>query len=129
MKQKSIFLSWLTIMMVAMLSVGFAACDNDDDDDDSSSSTYISESQLIGTWRISASDDVVAENITFYENHQYKTDDMEGTCAWELDDNTIILDYYIRLKIKKYTKNKITADWTNLRYPNLHSDVTLTKVN
>lgn len=40
MKQKSIFLSLLAMMMVAMLSVGFVACDNDDEE----------EGDVIGTW-------------------------------------------------------------------------------
>lgn len=41
MKQKSIIWSVLAIMMVAMLSVGFAACGSDDDD---------SGSGVVGTW-------------------------------------------------------------------------------
>ena len=42
MKQKSILWSMLAVMMVAMLSVGFAACGNDDDDESGSS--------VVGTW-------------------------------------------------------------------------------
>ena len=41
MKQKSILLSMLAVIMVAMLSVGFAACGSDDDD---------SGSGVVGTW-------------------------------------------------------------------------------
>lgn len=44
MKQKSIFLSLLAIMMVAILSGGLAACDSDDDDSGSSSTG------VVGTW-------------------------------------------------------------------------------
>lgn len=39
MKQKSILWSMLATIMVAMLSIGFAACDDDDDDDG-----------IVGTW-------------------------------------------------------------------------------
>ncbi|MDE6807364.1 MAG: hypothetical protein K2I98_02755 [Prevotella sp.] len=45
MKQKSIFLSLLTMVMVAMLSAGFVACSSDDDDDDSGSNSVV-----VGTW-------------------------------------------------------------------------------
>ena len=39
MKQKSILWSMLATIMVAMLSIGFAACDDEDDDDG-----------IVGTW-------------------------------------------------------------------------------
>lgn len=43
MKQNSFLCSLLTMMMVAMLSIGFAACSDDDDDKGSGSS-------IVGTW-------------------------------------------------------------------------------
>ena len=44
MKKKSLFWSMLAIMMVTMLSVGFAACGDDDDDDDGGAAS------VVGTW-------------------------------------------------------------------------------
>lgn len=55
MKQKSILLSLLTMVMVAVMSTGFVACS--DDDDDSSSSG------VVGTW--SGSDDGDYLTLTF----------------------------------------------------------------
>ena len=43
MKKKSLFLSMLTIMMVAIMSVSFGACTDSDDDNSSGSS-------IVGTW-------------------------------------------------------------------------------
>ena len=43
MKKKSLFLSMLTIMMVAIMSVSFGACTDNDDDNNSGNS-------IVGTW-------------------------------------------------------------------------------
>lgn len=43
MKKKSLFLSMLTIMMMAIMSVSFGACSDNDDDSSSGSS-------VVGTW-------------------------------------------------------------------------------
>ncbi len=43
MKQKSILFSIFAIMMAAMLSVGFVACESDNDDSDSG---------VVGTWSV-----------------------------------------------------------------------------
>ncbi len=49
MKKKS-YLHLLAIMMVAMLSFGFASCGSDDDDDDISGGSELVE-KLQGTWQ------------------------------------------------------------------------------
>ena len=58
MKQKGILWSMLTIMMVAMLSVGFAACGGDDGDDSGNS--------VVGTW--SGKDGKHQLTLTFSNN-------------------------------------------------------------
>lgn len=58
MKKKSILWSMLAIMVVAMLSVGFAACGSDDDD---------SGSSVVGTW--SGKDGSSTITLTFNSNN------------------------------------------------------------
>lgn len=49
---KKFFLYWMTIMVVAILSIGITSCSKDDDDDGSSPSTEL-VNQLQGTWQFS----------------------------------------------------------------------------
>lgn len=62
MKQKSILLSLLTMIMVAMLSAGFVACSDEGDDDDSGSNSLV-----VGTWS-GIWDDYVHMTVTFKKN-------------------------------------------------------------
>lgn len=58
MKQKNIFLSLLAMMLVAILNVGFVACDSDDDE----------EGDVIGTWIGMIEDGQDQMAMTFREN-------------------------------------------------------------
>lgn len=66
MKQKSFFFSLLTMIMVAMLSVGFSSCGNDDDQDEEESGVNnggdnndsdIRNADVVGTWMFELYDD------------------------------------------------------------------------
>ena len=50
MKKKNCLLSLLTMIMVAMLSVGFASCGSDDDDDEITGGSELID-KLQGTWQ------------------------------------------------------------------------------
>ena len=72
MKQKSNLWSMLSVMMVAMLSIGFAACGSDDNDDEGGSSVTISEANLIGTWET-----VLSESYVIYNGQRYSAAELE----------------------------------------------------
>ena len=59
---KKNLLNWMTILMVAIVSVGFVSCGDDDDDE--------KEGAIIGTWRSDWSDEggTGYTLITFYAN-------------------------------------------------------------
>ena len=49
---KKILLNWMTIMMVAIVSIGFVSCGNDDDDGNKTNhSEEQASTSIIGTWR------------------------------------------------------------------------------
>lgn len=49
---KKLLLNWITIMVVAILSIGITSCSKDEDDDGNSSSTEL-VNKLQGTWQFS----------------------------------------------------------------------------
>lgn len=59
---KKNLLNWMTILMVAIVSVGFVSCGDDDDVDEKK----IDEVTIIGTWRCDYSDGY--ELLTFNSN-------------------------------------------------------------
>jgi len=69
--KKKYFLSMLTFLMVATLSVSFLSCGNDDDDNS------ISSVSIIGTWRIVGGDDGAQSKIG-----RIWTFNADGTCDW-----------------------------------------------
>lgn len=69
---KKYFLNYLTILMVAFVSVGFIACSSDDDDN------HKNKVSLVGTWKYSFSTGYVIKkfnaNLTGY-SQEYDTQD------------------------------------------------------
>lgn len=61
----------MTIMMVAMLSVGFTSCGSDDENSDSASTS------IVGTWKIVGGDEWAQRKIG-----QLRTFNPDGTCEW-----------------------------------------------
>lgn len=59
---KKNLLNWMTILMVAIVSVSFVSCGDDDDEDEKK----IDEVTIIGTWRCDYSDGY--ELLTFNSN-------------------------------------------------------------
>lgn len=59
---KKNLLNWMTILMVAIVSVGFVSCGDDDDEDEKK----IDEVTIIGTWRLDYSSGY--ELLTFNSN-------------------------------------------------------------
>lgn len=68
---KKVLLHLMTIMMVAMLSVGFTSCGSDDENSDSASTS------IVGTWKIVGGDEWAQRKIG-----QIWTFNADGTCDW-----------------------------------------------
>ena len=66
MKKKNCLLSLLAMIMVAMLSVGFASCGSDDDDEE------MSGSFLVGEWHECETDGTLLNDATESEVHHMK---------------------------------------------------------
>lgn len=49
---KKNLLNWMTILMVAIVSVGFVSCSNDDDDNNESRTVTNYKEAINGTWRV-----------------------------------------------------------------------------
>lgn len=53
---KKNLLNWMTILMAAIVSVGFVSCGDDDDDNNSKQVKEETTTSIIGTWRNSWGD-------------------------------------------------------------------------
>ena len=80
---KKYFWSLLTLMMVAMLSVGFVSCGDDDDEDNAS---------IVGTW--------VGYSNGEYVTYQYNSD---GTGTITVNDVSIRFTYSYNTETKRLT--------------------------
>lgn len=96
MKQKSILWSMLVMMMVAMLSVGFAACGDDDDDDPSVVGTWSGrdgKDQLTLTFSSNGTGTYIARYNDSYSGMETET----GSFTYTMEGSSkgiIILKYY-----------------------------------
>lgn len=63
---KKYLLNWMTILMVAVVSVGFVSCGDDDDDDKKETSS------IVGTWVYFEQDDDYSEMYTFKSDGTFK---------------------------------------------------------
>ena len=80
---KKNLLNWMTILMVAIVSVGFVSCDDDDDDD--------SKASIIGTWRYDYSDGY--DLLTFNSNGKGTYSEYYYEGKKELLDEVEAFDY------------------------------------
>ena len=76
---KKILLNWMTIMMFAIVSIGFVSCGNDDDDDKKGGTV-----SLVGTWSLNFGPDDYCL-LTFYQNGTVKYQEYDHG-QWEEDD-------------------------------------------
>lgn len=94
--------SILTIMMIAMLNVGFASCGHDDDDD-KPNNTVVEEDDanpLVGSWIYQ--DEEMQTLFVFYSNGKFKVQEhsyidnynalFEGTYVYDEDDELLVLN-------------------------------------
>lgn len=138
---KKYFWRVMTLMMVAMLSVGFASCGSDDDDDDNGGggASGITESRIVGLWEVTAEEAYVTvggqrtqvpvnymlnDRIELKADHtcavydylspgNYEQDDTNRT--WSLSGNTITMNINGH-KVSQATVTELTASrlvWVN----------------
>lgn len=89
---KKYLLNWMTILMVAIVSVGFVSCGDDDDEKTSSS--------IVGTWKCEYSDgyDIITFNSNgkgtwteyYYEGKKELVDEVE-TFDYFFDESSLTL--------------------------------------
>ena len=83
---KKNFLNWLTVMLMAFVCVGFAACGGDDDDNGSSAQSNV----LVGKWEGSHSE-------SYFEDYTFNSD---GTGELDYRDGGIGGTRSFKYKIK-----------------------------
>lgn len=101
MKKKEFFWSLLTVMMVAMLSVGIVSCSKDDKNDESNPS-----SKVIGTWSVRDGNEsltltfksggVGTSTYKYYSSYSGMETETE-TFTYEMEDESkgiILMEYY-----------------------------------
>lgn len=76
---KKNLLNWMTILMVAIVSIGFVSCGNDDDDDKKGGTV-----SLVGTWSLNFGPDDYCL-LTFYQNGTVKYQEYDDG-QWEEED-------------------------------------------
>ena len=77
-KMKKYLLNWMTILMVAIVSVGFVSCGDDDDDEKGGTVS------LVGTWSLNfGTNDYCL--LTFYQNGTVKYQEYDDG-EWEEED-------------------------------------------
>lgn len=80
---KKNLLNWMTIMMVAIVSVGFVSCDDDDEDEKGGTVS------IVGTWSLNFGISDYGTNdcclLTFYQNGTVKYQEYDNG-EWEKED-------------------------------------------
>lgn len=84
---KKNLLNWMTILMVAIVSVGFVSCGDDDDEDEKK----IDEVTIIGTWRLDYSSGY--ELLTFNSNGKGTLSEYNYEGKKEILDEIEAFDY------------------------------------
>lgn len=84
---KKNLLNWITILMVAIVSVGFVSCGDDDDEDEKK----IDEVTIIGTWRLDYSSGY--ELLTFNSNGKGTLSEYNYEGKKEILDEIEAFDY------------------------------------
>lgn len=141
---KKNLLNWMTILMVAIVSVGFVSCGDDDDDNNNKIDEEETATSIIGTWRDSWGDGPRsytaysffddgtglmfdkgngAERFTYSYNSQskivsieYSEYDKEQMTVSEITSNTLVMDG------DEYKKVELTYDMLILGEWYLHVD-------
>ena len=124
-----------TILMVAIVSVGFVSCDNSDESDNTNNGNInkgkTRKECLLGTWNFSANTASGSEeiSITFFENgtyadhdHKYNNRNIEGYYILSADSITFIevqsvnYKYKKSVKILELTDNTLLFEGQNISY-------------
>lgn len=75
---KKYLLCWMTILMVAIVSIGFVSCGDDDDD------KKVENVSIVGTWSLNFSPNDYCL-LTFYQNGTVKYQEYDNG-KWQEDD-------------------------------------------
>ncbi len=105
------YLSWMTVLLAVVFSMGFVACSDDDDD------SGVTVSNLVGTWYFEDGEGgiewIIRENGTGVETENYDGDKFEDPFTWKLEDNVFHVwytedanDYYM-YRIVSLNGNKL----------------------
>ena len=110
MRRKSLW-SLFTVLMVAMVSVGFTSCSSDDDDDDK-----VIESPIVGTWKITAPGLIYTlqftskGNVSLVSKIDGKTETSRGTYEVSSGDDCIAKIYWTDSSTPEFWQIKVSGN-------------------
>lgn len=119
MKRK--FINWMTILMVAVVSVGFVACGDDDNDDKKSNNGDLTA--IIGTWMETQDSGTKLYLILLSNGHgSWEVEQSEGHIENDGDftytykDNIITISYMDSNTVEKLYVIGLTTDRLTIKY-------------
>ncbi len=113
--------NWLTILMVAIVSIGFASCGGDDDDEKKSNEGELTA--IIGTWMETQDSGtklylvLLANGHGSWEVEQSKGHiENDGEFTYTYKDNVITISYVDDNTVEKLYVIGLTADRLTIKY-------------